>query len=245
MEENINTSKKSTNDLNKGHRKRLRDKFKISKEVLGDYELLEMLLFYVFARKDTKNLAKQLLLKFNSLQDVINADEDQIKEIKGIGENVVILLKLIQEINSRIFKTNMCLNLNTKNINKQTITLNNIKAVKEYCKNKIGNLTQEEVFVLFLNNKCNLVAEEIITTGTINTVNVSNSLIMKKALNNAASKIILIHNHPSGDFTPSVQDIILTRNLKKLFLNFGIELLEHIVVSASGAIGIMESGMLD
>ncbi len=247
MEVNIITNmdnkknNKLNNDLNKGHRKRLKEKFKISKEVLTDYELIEMLLFYVFVRKDTKALAKQLLLKFNSIQNIINADENQIKEISGIGENVIILLKLIQEINNRIFKNNISNNNNSKTI----ITLNNISKVKEYCKNKIGNLTHEEILVLFLNNKCNLITEEIITSGTANEVKICNNLIMKKALNNATSKIILIHNHPSGDFTPSVQDIILTRNIKNLFSNFGIDLLEHIVVSENGSIGIIESGMLD
>lgn len=238
MEKNKN-KKELNNYLNKGHRQRLRDKFKISQETLEDYELLEMLLFYVFARRDTKILAKQLLLKFNNLQSVINADENQIKDVKGIGENVILLLKLIQEINCRILKSNI-----GKNIKKE-ITLNNLDVTKKYCKNKIGNLAHENLMVLYLNNKCVLVAEEIVESGSSNEVKVNNNLIMKKALNNASTKIILVHNHPTGDFTPSVQDILLTKNLKNLFANFGIELLEHIIVSKNGAIGIVESGMID
>lgn len=236
MEKN---KKELNNNLNKGHRQRLRDKFKISQETLEDYELLEMLLFYVFARRDTKILAKQLLLKFNNLQSVINADENQIKDVKGIGENVILLLKLIQEINCRILKNNIGKNT------KKEITLNNLDVTKKYCKNKIGNLAYENLMVLYLNNKCVLVAEEIVESGSSNEVKVNNNLIMKKALNNASTKIILVHNHPTGDFTPSVQDILLTKNLKNLFANFGIELLEHIVVSENGAIGIVESGMID
>lgn len=211
-----------------------------------------MLLFYVFSRIDTKSLAKTLLLKFdNSLNDVINADENQLRDIKGVGDGVIMLFKLLKEINCRILKkdidkNNNGINNNINNIdNTNKPTLNNISSIKKYFKYKIGNLIKEEILVLFLNNKYNLVAEEVINIGNVNESQINNSLIITKALNNASSKIILAHNHPSGDYTPSVNDIKITQDLKELLSNFGIDLVEHIVVSKHGAIGMIESGMMD
>lgn len=237
----------SSIELAKGHRQRLKNKFKISKNSLEDYELLEMLLFYVFARKDTKPIAKKLMIKFNNnLDNVINADVEQLKEVNGIGDGVINLFKLIQEINCRILRKNInVVGINNINTSNDEIKLNNLEAVKNYCKNKIGNLLKEEVLVLFLNNKCNLVAEEVIGMGSTNETKLCNSLIVTKAVSNASSKIVLVHNHPTGDATPSVNDIVLTKHLKNLLSNFGIILLEHIVVSKNNAVGIIESGMLD
>lgn len=230
-------TKLNPDNLTAGHRKRLREKFMISKESLEDYEILEMLLFSAFLRKDTKNIAKRLLIKFNNnMYDVINADPDQLREVDEIGDVAIGCIKLIHEILLRMSKNN---------IKNTEINLSNMSSVKEYCKNKIGNLVHEEALVLFLNASSNLVAEQIINFGNADEVKIYKNIIITKATQNGATAIILVHNHPSGDATPSVADLILTKELKELLENVDMTLLDHIIVSKNNTNSILSNSILN
>lgn len=219
-----------------GHRQRLRERFLISQKSIPDYELLEMLLFLAFPRKDTKNLAKLLLNKFKNLENIFNADNGQLKSINGIGDGVVHIIKLVQELHLRILK---------EKIDNTEIKLSNIQSVKQYCKSKIGFLVNEKILVLFLNNSSILIAEEIISFGDSNKTMLSTSSLISKANQNGAIAIILVHNHPSGDPNPSIQDIDMTKNLEKILFQVGIKLLDHIIVSKNKSFSFYESNLLE
>jgi DNA repair protein RadC len=248
------TSTTPTKYFHLGHRQRLRERFVISRDSLPDYEIIEMLLFLVFSRRDTKTLAKILLNKFGSLGGVINADENQLKGVEGIGENTVVTLKLLQEIYLRMLRSELRTNNETDNeINNETNNeniispkpkLNDPKIIREFCRTKIGSLPQEHVLILFLNNSGILVADEIMNTGSTDEVGISKGAIVSKAVINGSNAIVLSHNHPSGNPTPTREDKILTTNLKKFLQEASIRLLDHVIVSTEKTYSFARSGIL-
>jgi DNA repair protein RadC len=233
-------------NLNLGHRKRLRDKFLLARKSLPDYEILEMLLFSGLTRKDTKVLAKTLLLKFGSLEEVVNADEDQLRSLPNVGDGVVAIIKLAQEIHLRILRNNLgTINNNIiKPRNETRVMLGDTSAIKEYCKSHIGSLAREQFLALFINGRGILVADEIIDMGNISEVRVSKSVLAVEAVRNAASSIIIAHNHPSGDPRPSPEDVQLTTDLTKFLMDIGVRLQDHIVVSYANAFSFSEDKKL-
>lgn len=215
----------SKTDLKKsylGHRKRLRERFMKSKESLPDYELLEMLLFLAFARKDTKDLAKTLLDKFKSLKYLLSSDENQLRSVDGVGDSVVYLVGLIHEIYLRMLKSD---------IKPQDIKIKDLSAVIDYVQSKLGNMVTEYVLVLFLNNNNVLVNEKILSIGDLDSVNVYKNMIITQATQNASKSIIIVHNHPSGVAEPSEEDLQMTRELVFILSKVGIKLLDHIIVT--------------
>lgn len=209
-------------DFYKGHRQRIRERFTISQKSIPDYELLEMLLFLAFPRKDTKELSKILFKKFGNLQAIINADIEQLKDVKGIGESAIFIIRLFHEIHLRILKDNI--------FNKE-IKLNSTEAVEKYCKASMGNLTHEQVLALFINNSSNLVAEEVINVGNVDEAKVCKNILISKATQNGAVGVILVHNHPSGSAKPSAEDKLLTLDIQRTLRQVDISLLDHIIVS--------------
>lgn len=210
------------NNFNAGHRQRCRDKFVSCRDSMKDYELIEMILFFAFPRKDTKTIAKILMDKFKNITNLINADIDQLKSIDGIGDSVVCVLKLFQEVHLRMLK---------ENIEDDNIKLNSTENVVKYCKSKIGHLVHEEVLILFVDNAGNLVYEDIISSGSADEVHVYKNLIITKATQNGACGIIMVHNHPSGNSKPSQADIDLTTEMYKLLQQVNMNLVDHIIVS--------------
>lgn len=206
-----------------GHRKRLRQKFEAGGTALQDYELLELLLFYVFPRKDTKGLAKVLLEKFKTLHKVIFSEKSAILNIDGVGESTYIFLQILRELYTR---------LSLEKIQRRPL-INSIDRVVEYYKLLLSNDIREQLRIMFLDNKSQLIAEEQIQSGTVNRAAFFPREIIKKALDHGASAIIVIHNHPSGDPTPSQQDIDMTRNLQKICKSIDIALLDHIIIGAN------------
>lgn len=209
---------------NAGHRERLRSRFMISRDSFQDYELLEMFLFLAFSRKDTKNLAKILLDKFKTLRNVMLADENQLRSIDGIGDSVICQLKLFHEIHLRILK---------EEIRPDEIKLKNTQSVVNYFRSKLGNMVTEFVLILFLNNNNEVVNEKIISSGDVDSVNVYKNMIITQATQNGSKAIIMVHNHPSGDASPSRSDINLTKDLQEILNKVNITLIDHIVVSKS------------
>jgi DNA repair protein RadC len=208
-----------------GHRERARQRFRDARNSLGDYELLELLLFLAIPRRDTKTLAKLLLRTFGSLGRVISADPNRLRELKGAGAAVIDTIGLVHEILLRLLKhgveeTNVPL-------------LDSPEVVDEYCRQRIGNLAHEELLVLFVNAVGKLIHDEVIEKGDRNSAPVNIINIIASATRIGAAGIMLVHNHPSGVPIPSQDDIETTWTVTDVLGELKIEFLEHIVVTES------------
>ena len=211
-------------NIKHSHRQRLKERFsKSSIRTLADYEILEMLLFYIIPVRDTKPLAKLLLKKFGSLIGVVNAEPTQLAGIKGIGQSVVIYLKLLKDFFSRLHISN--------NSEKKVHVLNNWNSVINYCNLTMGFQKTESFKILYLNSKNILINEEVIDYGTVDRIAIHPREIVKNALIHCASAVILVHNHPSGEVAPSKQDIELTNTIVSGLKAVNITVHDHIIVS--------------
>lgn len=206
-----------------GHRKRLKEKFLSMDDLsinIPDYELLELLLFFSIPRCDTNDLAKDLLKEFKTINNVIYADKGQLLEVKGIGENTVLLIKIIKTIMHKVLQDPL----------KDKPVLNSILKVIEYARISMGNLKIEILKILFLDTKNQLISDENIQRGTVNQTPVYIREIIKRALDLGAASLIMLHNHPSGDLTPSSNDIFITKQLKEACDKLGITLHDHLII---------------
>ncbi len=220
---------------NSGHRLRVRKKFlESSGKELAEYELLEILLFSAIPRQDTKALAKQLIIKFGDISGIINADIDCLRELDGVGEAVIVQIKIIAEILARILKKSA----------KKKAVLNNWEAVLDYANILLKDLNHEVFRVLFLDKKHYLIEDELVTIGENDHVFVNPRAIVKKALLLSASSIILLHNHPSGDVKASASDIKTTNEIKEATKNLNIKILDHLIISSVGYFSFREGGLL-
>jgi DNA repair protein RadC len=213
-----------------GHRNRLRKRFLSHASSIFDYELIELLLFYVHSRCDTKPLAKDLLSHFKSIKNLVLADTSDIKKVKGIGSSAIILVKLVCEIFNR---------MHSEAITSST-TITSSEHVVEYYKNTLSHLKKEQLCVMFLNNKNKLLANEVVHTGTVNTIAVYPREIIHSALIHGASAFIMVHNHPSGDPKPSRQDIIMTKMIKEVAEKLGIVMLDHLIIGKNCSYSMKE-----
>ncbi len=208
-----------------GHRKRLRDRFrKGGPDALPDYELIEMILFRALPQGDTKPLAKALLAKFGSFPEVINAPDARLREIDGVGERVVDELKLVRAAALRLMQTQIV----------GRTVLGSWQAVLDYCRAAQGFDEKEQFRILFLDKRNQLVADEVQQTGTVDHTPVYIREVVKRALELSASALILVHNHPSGDPTPSSADIDMTRQIVDAARPLGVQVHDHIIVGRSG-----------
>ena len=218
-----------------GHRERLRTRFlKGGADAMPDYELLELTLFAVIPRRDTKPLAKALLARFGSFAEVIAAPLPRLLEIKGVGEAVANHLKIIDAAARRLAQTKVI----------KRPALSSWAALIDYCTAAMARETAEQFRVLFLDRKNVLVADEVQNRGTIDHTPVYPREIVKRALEHAASAIILVHNHPSGDPTPSRADIDMTREIEKAAKALGIAVHDHLVIGRSGHASFKSLGLL-
>jgi DNA repair protein RadC len=218
-----------------GHRARLRYRFlNGGADALPDYELLEMVLFAAIPRGDVKPLAKALLKRFGSFADVIAAPRERLAEVKGVGDAVVAQLKVVEAAALRLSKTSL--------LGKPA--LSSWAALLDYCKAAMARSPHEEFRVLFLDRKNAVIADEVQTQGTVDHTPVYPREIMKRALEHAASAIILVHNHPSGDPTPSKADIEMTREIASAAKALRIAVHDHIVVGRGGTASFKALGLL-
>jgi DNA repair protein RadC len=207
--------------LHEGHRQRLRVRFNAAPEALPDYELLEAVLFGAIRRRDTKPLAKALLEKFdNSFVEVINAPPERLKEVEGIGDAAVNQLKLVRAAALRFMKTGII----------QRPVLDSWNAVLDYCRAAMGFDTHEQLRVLFLDRRNRLIADEVQQRGTVDHTPVYPREVVKRALELSATAVILVHNHPSGDTTPSRADIDMTRAIADAAKALGIVIHDHLII---------------
>ena len=207
-----------------GHRQRLKERFLKAPQAFADYELLELFLGFLYPRKDMKPLAKSLLAQHQSLWGVFfNSD---------LSNHVAVVC--FHEIFRRLLLKQL----------QQAPVLNTIDKVVEYAYMTMGHLPQEQFRVFFLNKKYYLIHEEIVQTGTLDEVPLYPRSLMAKCLELNAANIILVHNHPSGDPSPSKADIELTRILEIALAPFQIRILDHIVIGKYDAFSFREEGYM-
>ena len=208
-----------------GHRERLRERFfNAGPEALSDYELLEMALFAAIPRRDTKPLAKELLKKFGSFTEVIHAPVTRLREVKGIGEACISQLKLLAAASSRAAKREIA----------RKVALSSWNEVIDYCRSSMAFSDKEQFRLLFLDKRNQLIADEIQQTGTVDHTPVYPREVIKRALELSATALILVHNHPSGDPTPSNADIQMTKAIIDIASPLGISVHDHIIVGKNG-----------
>jgi DNA repair protein RadC len=218
-----------------GHRERLRERFlEGGAAAMPDYELMELALFAAIPRRDVKPLAKQLIAQFGSFAEAIAAPQARLLEVDGIGEGVVTQLKIIEAAALRLSRTAM--------LNKPA--LSSWAALIDYCTAAMARNPYEEFRILFLDRKNILIADEVQTKGTIDHTPVYPREIVKRALELGASAIILVHNHPSGDPTPSRADIEMTRDVAAAAKALKIAVHDHLVIGRSGHASFKSLGLL-
>ena len=225
-----------------GHRERIKEKFlKNGIDGFAEYEILELLLTYCIPRKDTKPIAKELLNKFKSLDNIFKADFDKLSAIDGLGKNSIVFLKLIGDLPSIIYKDEL---KNKKLVDKETLKISNKDILLKYLRNKIGYEEIEKFYVLYLSSSNEVIKFEENSVGTLDRSSVYPREIYKKIINLNAKSIILAHNHPSDNITPSKCDIELTNEIAKGLKNFGALLIEHIIVTKNSYFSFLEEGLI-
>jgi DNA repair protein RadC len=208
-----------------GHRERLRDRFTSGgADAMPDYELLEMILFRANRRGDTKPIAKALLARFGTFAEVISAPPQLLQEVKGVGPAIVTELKLIRAAALRLTKGEVL----------QKPVLSSWNAIIDYCRAAMAFEDKEHFRLLFLDKKNQLIADEVQQEGTVDHTPVYTREVIKRALELASSAIILVHNHPSGDPTPSLADIDMTKKIIAAADKLGILIHDHIIIGRNG-----------
>ncbi|MFN3867601.1 MAG: RadC family protein [Hyphomicrobiaceae bacterium] len=211
--------------LHIGHRERLRHRFMTGgADAMPDYELLELVLFRAIPRRDTKDLAKRLLARFGTFAEVLSAPAERLKEVRGTGDAVVTELKLIQAAAVRLVKTEMM----------ERPALSSWNEVLTYLRAVQGYETREVFRILFLDKKNKLIADEVQGRGTVDHTPVYVREVVKRALEHSATALILVHNHPSGDTTPSRADIDMTKLIVEAARPLGVTVHDHIIVGRNG-----------
>lgn len=218
-----------------GHRQRLRERFtNHGDDVLAEYELLELLLFRTIARADTKPLAKALLNRFGSLAAVFGAEPHLLQEIPGIGESAAQDIKLLAACARRLGKSEIL---------KKDI-LDSWNKVISYCMTAMAYESREQFRILFLDKKNRLIADEVQQIGTVDHTPVYPREVIKRALELSATALILFHNHPSGDATPSRADIEMTKTIITVASPLNIMVHDHIIIGKSGHVSMRGMGLI-
>lgn len=217
-----------------GHRDRLRERFLNAPDSLPDYELLELLLFMAIPRKDVKPIAKRLIDRFKNINGVLNASLNDLQSIDGISHNSAVAIRAIRAAGLRLLKQDIM----------GRPVLNSWQRLIEYVEAAMANDANEHFRLLFLNKKNEVIADEVQQTGTVDHTPAYPREIMKRALELGATAIILVHNHPSGDPTPSNADIALTKKIIAAAAPFDIVIHDHLIVSRNGTQSLKTLGLI-
>jgi DNA repair protein RadC len=217
-----------------GHRERLRERAQAAGlAALPDYELLELYLFRSIPRADVKPLAKALLARFGGLAGVLGASEAELRTVKGVGEQVAQDLKLMHEAAIR---------LGRESVGRRTV-ITSASQLQAYVKLALAHETREQFRVLFLDKKNQLIADEVMNHGTIDHAPVYPREVVRRALEIGAGAVILVHNHPSGDPTPSGADIEMTRQVVEAAKALRIAVHDHLIVGREGVASLKALGL--
>lgn len=219
----------------KDHRKRLRERFTIGgASALPDYELLELVLFRAIPRQDVKPLAHALLDRFGDFNRVLSAPPERLVEVKGIGDAVILELKIVEAAAHRLARARVI----------QRHAISSWDALLDYCHTTMAHRETEQFRVLYLDRKNMLIADEEQAKGTVDHVPVYPREVVKRALELNASALILVHNHPSGDPTPSQADITMTMQIRDAAEALDLQLYDHLIIGKSTELSFKSEGYL-
>lgn len=220
-----------------GHRQRLKERFKLGGGGdRADYEMLELLLTLAIPRKDTKPLAKALVKEFGSFAEVLFASDDKLMTFTGLKENTILVFRIVREAALRMTWQKLSAT--------EAPVLTSYDAIIEYCRAASGYKDREEFRVIFLNAKNRIIGEEVQQRGSVNAVAIHPGEVMRSAVLKGATALILVHNHPSGDVTPSRADIEVTRKIAEALAAVEIRLIDHFIVSKSLVFSFNDHGLL-
>ncbi len=220
-----------------GHRQRLKERFKLGGGGdMADYEMLELLLTLAIPRKDTKPLAKALVKEFGSFAEVLFASDDKLMTFTGLKENTILVFRIVREAALRMTWQKLSAT--------EAPVLTSYDAIIEYCRAASGYKDREEFRVIFLNAKNRIIGEEVQQRGSVNAVAIHPGEVMRSAVLKGATALILVHNHPSGDVTPSRADIEVTRKIAEALAAVEIRLIDHFIVSKSLVFSFNDHGLL-
>jgi DNA repair protein RadC len=222
-------------DHRRGHRQRLRDRFaRAGRASLQDYEFLELLLFRSIPQRDVKPLAKELILRFGTVAEVLGAPLARLLEVDGVGESTAHDLKLIESAGHELARGAV----------RSRTVLGSWSAVIDYCRAAMAFSDKEVFRILFLDKRNGLLADEVQQTGTVDHTPVYPREVLKRALELSASAVVLVHNHPSGDPSPSQADIRMTREIAQVAKPLGIMVHDHIIVGRQGHASLKGLGLI-
>jgi DNA repair protein RadC len=217
------------------HRQRLKEKYlEVGLEGFHDYEIMEFLLTYGIPQKDVKPLAKELIHRFGGLKGIIDADIDDLRQVKGIGAHSAILIKLVKDIGSFY--------LLQKAMERPQVSCT--AELLNFCKSSMGALKDEEFRVCYLDAQNKIISFETIQEGVVNQAVVYPRKVLEKALECKASAIILVHNHPSGHVRPSDADIRLTRTIQETARTLDILVHDHVIIGENRFFSFREEGLM-
>ncbi len=219
----------------KDHRARLRERFRAGgAAAIPDYELLELLLFRSIPRRDVKPLARLLLETFGDFNRVVTASPQRLAAVKGVGEAVITDLKVLEAAAHRMARAKVM----------QRQVISSWDALLDYCHTTMAHRETEQFRILFLDRKNVLIADEEQARGTVDHVPGYPREVAKRALELNASAMILVHNHPSGDPTPSDSDIAMTDQIRAALTALGITLHDHLIIGKSAELSFRAQGYL-
>lgn len=218
-----------------GHRDRLRARFaEKGADSLADYELLELYLFRSIPRRDVKPIAKELIAKFGSFAEVIAAPVDRLTEVKGISEKIAFDLKILRAAATKLGQESVL----------GRPVLSSWSALLDYCRSAMQFETTEQFRVLFLDRKNRLIADEVLGQGTVDRAPVYPREILKRALAHESTAIILTHNHPSGDPTPSQSDIDITKEIVQACKPIRVAVHDHLIIGRDNIVSFKSLGLM-
>lgn len=219
----------------KDHRARLRERFlEGGPDALPDYELLELILFAAIPRQDVKPLARLLIEQLGTFGEVISASPRRLREVKGVGEAVITQIKIVEASAHRLQRAKVM----------KRHVISSWDAIIDYCHTTMAHRETEQFRVLYLDRKNTLIADEEQARGTVDHVPVYPREVVKRALELNASALILVHNHPSGDPTPSQSDISMTAKIKEAAIALNITLHDHIIIGREVELSFRSQGYL-
>lgn len=220
-----------------GHRQRLKERFRIGGgRDMADYEMLELLLTLAIPRKDTKPLAKELVKEFGSFAAVINAPKEKLLAFNGLKDNSIMVFDIVREAALRMSWQKL--------MESDLPVISNWDAMVDYCRAVAGYKEREEFRIIFLNSKNRVMGEEIQQRGTVDSVAIHPGEVVKSSVLKGAKSIILLHNHPSGDVTPSAADIAITKKVREGLASVDINLIDHLIVSKYEYFSFNDHGLL-
>ncbi len=217
-----------------GHRERLRARLELSPESLADYEILEMLLGYALLRRDTKPIAKEMMVRFSSLHGVLSARPEELRAIPGVGNGILAFLNLLREFMARYAESPV----------RRREILSTPETVAEMARQRLGKISHEEIWVAYVDTKNRLISWERASKGTLDSTILYPRDIVERALILKAAGFILVHNHPGGDPAPSGADIELTKRLLHAAQSLLIRFVDHVIVTDSSSCSLIKDGFL-